>query len=267
MSAKFNHSLVRVIVIALATLVLVVSQGLTADWSTVLKEAKAKYAKFEKEIKDMTITQEIKLITPDGVMPSEAKMLRKGEKFRTESKIQIPQMESEMASIEMVIIYDGKETWMVSSIMGKKKLSDEEDKIYQKERNWWQVISEKAEIVGSEKVGDRECYLVLIKEEKESPFTRIWVDQKNLVLVQAESKEPEGETMLLVSSDFKKIKDDWEWPYKTEIYVDGNLMTTVGVKSLEINKGLSDELFNPDKLELKGLSMEDMMKKMMEQEK
>ena len=48
-------------------------------------------------------------------------------------------------------IYDGKDIWMISSLMGKKKLSDEESKNYQSEMNWWDVISEKAEIVGTEK--------------------------------------------------------------------------------------------------------------------
>jgi hypothetical protein len=46
----------------------------------------------------------------------------------------------------------------------------------------------------------------------------------------------------------------------------GKLMTTMIVKSLEINKGLSDDFFNPEKAKVKGFSMQDMMKKMMEKE-
>jgi len=39
-----------VFVVVLVSLVLGVSQGLSADWSSNLTEGKAKYAKFEKEV-------------------------------------------------------------------------------------------------------------------------------------------------------------------------------------------------------------------------
>jgi outer membrane lipoprotein-sorting protein len=266
MVRKINNTGVKVMVVAVVMLGLAVTKGLTEDWSKILDEAKAKYIKFEEAVKDMTIVQEMKVVIPEGEIPSEMRMLRKGKKFRMETEMQMPQVPKEMGVTQTIIIYDGKDIWMISSLMGKKKLSDEEDKNYQREMDWWDVISEKAEIVGTEKIGDRECYVVSILEPKDSPFTRIWVDKKNLVLVQAESKEPEGETILLVNSDFKKIKDDWEWPYKTEISSGGKLMTTMIVKSLEINTGLSDDLFNPENAKVKGFSMQDMMQKMMEKE-
>ena len=131
--------------------------------------------------------------------------------------------------------------------------------------SWWELISEKTKIVGTEQVGGRECYVVEIKEE-ESPFTRMWLDKENLVLIKGEYKEAEGEITLWVYSDFKKIKDNWEIPYKIQMYVDGNLAGSLLVKSLEINKGLSDDLFDPDKVKIKGFNIEEMMKKMMQQE-
>lgn len=263
MVAKISGKVVGVLVVVLLASILGVSQSVAADWATVLKEAKAKYAKFEKDVKDMTIVQEIKLIISDGIVTSEAKMLRKGQKFRMDTQIgmRIPQAPKEMGKMETIIIDDGKDTWMISSLMGKMKLSNEQGDIYRKDRNWWTIISDKAEIVGTEKIGDRECYVVLIKEPKKSPFTRIWLDKKNLVLVQAESKGSKGETMLVVSSDFKKIKGDWEWPYKTEIYANGKPMTTSRVKSLDINQGLSDDLFNPDKVKVKEIDLRRMMEK------
>ncbi len=261
-----------VFMVALLILGLGVRQGLSADWSSVLKEAKAKYAKFEKEVKDMTIVQEMKMVMSEKdkkEMTSEMKMLRKGEKYRMESKMQMPQspdMPKGMGEMETIIIYDGKDTWMISSFLGKKKLSDKEEKHYQTEKNWWDLISEKAKIVGAEKVGKRECYVVETKEEKEFPFTRVWLDKKSLNLIRGERKEPKEETMVWVHSDFKKIKGDWEMPYKTEIYTGEKLVSTFLVKSLEINKGLSDELFDPNKVKVKKFDMQEMMKKMMQEE-
>jgi len=263
---KINNVGVIALLALLVISVLGVSLGLTQDWSSILEQAEAKYAKFESEVKDMTIVQETKVITPEGEMVSEIKMLKKGEKFRMETRMEAPEtpeMPKGMAGMETIIIYDGKDTWMISSFMGKKKLSGEEAKQYQRERNWWELISEKAKIVGTEKVGNRVCYVVEIEEEEDSPFTRLWLDKKNLDLTKGESKGPKGETIVWIHSDFRKIKGDWQMPYKTEIYADGKLMSTLLVKSLEINKGVSDDLFDPNKVKIKGFDIQKMMRQMM----
>ena len=268
MGEKINCTGVRVVLLVLISLVLTVNQGFTQDLSSMLKELEAKYAKFEEEIKDMTTVQEMNVVTPEGEMVSEMEMLRKGEKFRMDTTIemsQVPDMPEGMGEMKTIIIYDGKDTWMISSFTGKKKkLSGEVEKQHQRERNWWKLISEKAKIAGTEKVGKRDCYVVEIQEE-EYPFTKLWLDKTDLVLIKGESKGTEGETILLICSDFRKIKGDWEMPYKTEIYADGELMSTSLVKSLKINKGLSDDLFDPDKVmvKIKGFNIQEMMRKMM----
>ena len=271
MGERINCTGVRVVLLTLISLVLTVSQVFPQDLSRLLKKLEAKYTNFEEEIKDMTTVQEMKVVTPEGEMASEMEMFRKGEKFRMDTTMdmsQAPDMPEGMGEMKTIIIYDGKNIWMISSFTGKKKkLSGEDEKQYQRERNWWKLISEKAKIVGTEKVGKRECYVMKI-EDKEYPFTRLWLDKRNLVLVKGESKGREGETILLINSDFKKIKGDWEMPYKTEIYGDGKLISTSLVKSLKINKGVSDDLFDPNKvkIEKKGFGMREMMKEMMLEE-
>lgn len=248
------------------SLVLMVGQVLAQDLATILEQAEANYAKFENEVKDMTILQEMKVVTPEGEMVSEIKMLKKGEKFRMETRIQMPEAPEMPAGMETIIIYDGKDTWMISPFLGMKKLSGEEEKQYQKDRNWWKLVSEKAKIVGTEKVGERECYVVEIEQGAEYPFTRLWVDKKNLYLIKGESKGPKKETIIWILSDFKKVKGTWEIPYKTETYADGKLVSTSLVKTLEINQGLSDDLFTVPEVKeekKKGPGFPGMMKKML----
>jgi hypothetical protein len=55
MAKKINNAGVKVLLVVPVILVWGLSQGLTQDWSSILKEAEAKYAKFENNIKDMTI--------------------------------------------------------------------------------------------------------------------------------------------------------------------------------------------------------------------
>ena len=266
MAQRINNRGIIVFIVALVTLVLGVGQGFSANWSIILKQGKAKYAGFEKEVKDMTIVQEMRIIMSEQEMVSKMKGLKKGKKSRMETTTEIPGMPKGMGGMEATIICDGKDAWMISSLMGKRKLSGKEQKRYQPESNWWDSISEKAQIVGTEKVGKLKCYVVEIKDERQSPFTKIWLDKKNLELIKSENKE-EGKTVLMVFSDFKNIKGDWRKPYKTEMYMGGKLFSTFRVKSLEINKGLSDDLFDPDKVEAKGGCLQEMMKKMMQQGK
>lgn len=265
MTERINAAGVKVLVVALTTLLLGVSHGLAADWPSILKQGKAKYAEFDKEVKDMAIVQESTMVTPEGKVTSEMKLFSKGKKFRMETKTQMPESSPGMGGMETIMIYDGKDMWMISPFMGKKKLPEEKEKEHQAEKNWWGMVSEKAKIVGTEKVGNRECYVVEIKEKKESHFDKVWLDKKNLVLTKAESKGAKGKAIISLYSDFRKIKGDWEMPYKTEIYEGNKLMSTTLVKSLKINKGLSDDLFDPNKVKAEESGMGDMMKKMMKQ--
>jgi len=56
-------------------------------------------------------------------------------------------------------------------------------------------------------------------------------------------------------------------PYKTEGFLDGEQMMTVLLKSFEINKGLSDDLFDVNKVEASGPNMQEMMQNLMQQGK
>jgi outer membrane lipoprotein-sorting protein len=265
MTERINDAGVKVLVVALTTLLLGVSHGLAADWPSILKQGKARHAKFEKEVKDMAIVQESEMVTPKGKVTSEMKLFSKGKKFRIETKTEMPETSQGMGAMEAIMIYDGKDMWMISPFMGKKKLPKEKEKEHQAEMNWWGMASEKAKIVGTEKVGKRECYVVELKEKKESHFDKVWLDKKNLVLTKAESRGAEGKAIISLYSDFRKIKGDWEMPYKTEIYEGNKLMSTTLVKSLQVNKGLSDDLFDPNKVKAKESGMRDMMRRMMKE--
>lgn len=270
MARNINHILATVLVVVLVSLTLGTGQALSADWSSILKEKMAKCEEYNKEIKDMTIIGEMKTVSSEEGMTSsnEVKRFFKGKKFRSEITMQMPGMPKEMGGMTTIIIHNGKDTWIISSLAGKKKLSDEESKQYQKEGvSCCTRMFENAKIVGTEKIGKRECYIVQPEEEGETSYTKIWLDKKNFYMVKSESKGTDGEIILMVNSDFRKVKGDWEMPYKTEMYGDNELMFTLLVKSIEINKGLSDDLFDPDNVEIKGFNMQEMMQQLEEEEK
>ena len=75
------------------------------------------------------------------------------------------EMPEEMA-LTQIIIYDGKDIWMISPFMGKQKLPYEEGKEYQMGMGWWKFISEKTKVVGAERIGERECYVLDVEGEE-----------------------------------------------------------------------------------------------------
>jgi len=245
-------------------------ESYAVDLPTLLKKVKARYLKFQRAVKDMVIVQETKTVTFQGEMITETKLMQKGKKLRWEMTIHMPpgaQMPEGMGPMRSVVIYDGQNTWMIAPFVGKKKLQPSEERKYKTTQFWWEEVSKKAKIVGTEQVQKRSCY-VIATEGEESPFTRIWVDKKRLTLVKVEMKEPQVGKMVMILSDFRKIKKtDWEIPYKTEVYHGDQLISVSVVKSVKINKGLPDDLFDPDKVSTKGPDLRKMMKKMIEPKK
>lgn len=252
---------------ALVLALVFVGQGFAAEWSQVLEQIKTKYAKYTDDIKDLNMTQEMTMVTPDGNMVAQMTTLQKGKKFRSDSTMNVEGMPAEMGPMKTTIIFDGKDTWMISSMLGKKKLNPQESMDQQKDKNWWALVSEKAKITGKEKVGGRDCYVVEIEPQKNTVFSKIWLDEKNLDPLRTESKANKNDVMVMEFADFKKIKGVWEMPYKTTTHMNGKLMSTIIVKSLEINKGVADDQFDAAKVPVdkKGFSMGDMMKGMMNQ--
>lgn len=248
----------RSLVIA-AVLCLVLGNVYAVDLPDVLKKVEARYARFEKEIEDMTVLLDMKVIIPGGgEMTQDVKLQTKGEKFRTENKMGGAGMPGGM---ETVTICDGKDTWMISPFTGKQKITDLEGNENQIQANWWNYISENSRVTGSEEVSGRECYVVSVSGD--APFDKLWIDKNSFVMVKAEFSGAGG-SMFLVYSDFRKIKGDWEMPYKTEMYQGEKLYAASVTKSIEINKGLPDDLFDADKVQMKSSGMEDMMKQMMQ---
>jgi len=249
----------------------VIAQGFSQSLSDILKKAESNYKNFNQDFKDMAMVFDAKIYTPEGEMITEMKLFTKGEKSRSETLMKFPEsagMPEGMGSMLVIVISDGQDTWMISPFVGKKKLTDEqaEEQMYsQTGMNWWKFISDKTKYVGIEKIGGRECYLLELEIERESPYKRIWVDKNRLFIVQAEGDSSDGNKVRTTFSDFRKVKGSWELPYKIEVFINEVQTMAVLTKSLEINKGLSDDLFDVNKVEVSGPNMQEMMQNMMQQ--
>ena len=241
-------------------------------WAELKSQIEAKYGSFSDEIKDMEMVMEMEnkgMEKMQGPGPSEVKMLRKGDKYRMEMKMSMPEgtgMPEGMSDMTNIMIYDGKDLWSVNQFAGKTKISADADAAKGDQMSWWKDMPTNGKIIGSEKVGDRDCYVVEAWEIDTSSVVaegenkiKGWIEKGTLILIQSEFKGTKDETFKAVNSNFQKVKN-WELPYTTEIYVGGELVTKTTIKTLKVNQGLADDFFNADKVKLdgKGTDMPDM---------
>ncbi len=253
-----NTTLTLVLLLAFAATV----PSLAMDWAQLVKQAQARHAKFQAEVKDMSIQQVMESVTEQGKIKSQMTVYSKGNKSRVEIQTDLgSSAPAGMGSMETIVIGDGSDYWLISPMMGSQKLPRQEGEKYQTGHDWWERLTSEARVVGEEKVSGRACYVVEGKPKEDSPFSKLWVDKEGLFLVKAEGKTAgQGNQMSIINSDFRPAHGGFLLPYRTEIYLDGKLTSTVKVTSVKANTGLADDLFDPKKAKAKGPGMEEMMK-------
>ncbi len=240
-----------------------VSAGGMEDLSTLRKKAKERSENHEKEISDAMSVREEKYKTPNGDATSEVKVLSKGKKMRIERLIRVMDQNDQDGNAEgimNIILFDGQKAWEFTSLLGKEKgkreISNKEWEQRQRLKTWWKWLPDESKIVGRETVAGQDCYIVEVKAEKQVPYNKIWISRRNLRMVKGIKKDGKR-TKLITYSDFRTLIKDLEFPFRSEMYVNGKLQSTAIIKSFEINKGLSAEIFDPEKIKVKGLDFEE----------
>jgi outer membrane lipoprotein-sorting protein len=253
--------------VLVASLILAPRIASSEDWASLSKAMNASCSKYTTDVKDLTMTMEMTNQSSEGTLTTFSTLFEKGGKFRAEVEMkEVPgggEMAKAMGGMKTVVISDGKAVWMVNPMAGKVQLPLAEGEQYRGQWHCKDYIPQNAEIAGSETVSGHDCYILNVKDEN-ADAAKLWIDKKTYQLLKIESKPQDGETTVAVFSDFRKA-GDWEFPYKTDILVNGEKVSTVTVKSVEVNKGLGDELFDADKVGGKPSGMMDMIKKMKEQ--
>jgi len=235
----------------LCLITLAVNAAYCETYNEFVEKAKARYSAFQSQVSDVTMVQESKMMTANGDIPVETKIFIKDKKFRAESNMNMGQNVPGMPAMTTTIISDGKEAWMYSPVIGKKQLSLSDQSQYQDKSSWWSLMSDKAQITGEENVGGRSCHVIEAKPNKQNMFKKIWIDKNLFTLVKADAQTENNDTITMVFSDFKSTSGDWEMPYKTDMYINGQQISVTFVKSIELNKGVSDDLFDVNQLKSK----------------
>lgn len=259
MRGYWRTSMVAVLALSLAS-----SWALATDIGDIVKMLQAKYGKYENLIKDLTLNLEVTVQDGKNTMVSDNVMYYKEPKFRMDSKVNMGEKGGAMTTS---VIYDGTEMWMIS-MMGAQKLADKDQMKYQREKSWkwWGWLTEGGKVTGSEKIGEYDCWVIEFpetqaKDDQARPaFSKLWLDKELLVQVKAEAPYEKNKKAVFLYSDIKPAIGKMEMPHKTETFVDGKLVSTAVIKSIEYNKNLPDDLFSAAKAKSENKGMGGMLK-------
>jgi outer membrane lipoprotein-sorting protein len=237
---------------ALALMMIVAGMVFTADrasaddFSKFIEKAKKGYEKHLSAFQDETIVEEMKTTTAAGEMITLNTIYRKGGKTRIDSEIKMSGSAAKAGmpdSVVSTVVSDGTDYWIVAPNGKTRKLTREEADQYKGQDYLWSLILARAEMAGSEKLGERDCYIVALPRE-DRPKLKVWMDKDTWAIVSVETPSGAGEATKTMNSDFRKSPDGWEIPYKTKTYMGDRLVSTLVVKSVEFDKGLADDLFS-----------------------
>lgn len=251
MTRWFKAVMIPALILAFAGSVFPADRALADDFSKFIDKAKEKYEQYRSKVQDETVVQEMTTGSSTGEITSENTIYRKGGKMRIDTKMQMPE-EARDAGMPQgmmnTVICDGADYWMVTPLTGKRKLGSHEAQAYRAEEYLWDLISDRARMVGSETMGERDCFIVELVGGDDEPSSKVWMDKKTHMVLVVESGGVKGQEDRLVNSDFRKAEGGWEIPYKTEIFRGKRLISTLVVKSREVNTGLADDFFDPEKI-------------------
>jgi len=253
-----------VVLALLGCLALLPANGSAETWESLSKRMIESCTIYTQGIKDITWTMEMEVPSSEGSFKTTSVLYSKGERFRVEVSMEGMEdagVPAEMAGMTTIVISDGTSAWIVNPMMGKSQIPAEEGAKYRGQWSCSDYVPVAAEIIGSEKIGGRDCYVLSVLDAS-SDYAKLWIDQNGFHLLKMEGKPQEGVASVIVLSDYRKVSGDFEMPFRTEMYSGKDLISTVVVKSVEVNKGLSDDLFDPDKVEASGSDMKDMMEQM-----
>ncbi|MBU2527854.1 outer membrane lipoprotein-sorting protein [bacterium] len=229
----------------------VFSSEMTLDTLIILMEEQN--IAFENEVKDIVMDLTSQEIMPNGLkVKSRIKFISKGKKTKEVVAMEFQEYsggKKKPYKLTKMAIDDGENKWVFDPAVFRWIPSFEEE-VYAVDivdlMKWQSDLTPEAKLLGEDVIDGNPAYLVDIPGDEEV-YTKIWVDQRRLVVLKVEYRDSEGSVTSEIFTDIRKVKKKWDLPFKVETKKDGELLQTLVVNSVKINSGISDQIFIPPK--------------------
>ncbi len=113
----------------------------------------------------------------------------------------------------------------------------------------WRGLGVQTEVMHTARVGGRTLTVIGAREgDRTSPS--VWLDPEfGVVRFITREEGRQGPRLLdLAFSEHRKVSAGFFYPFRQEVFLDGKLLSVTSVRSVEVNTGLQDSLFDPDAL-------------------
>lgn len=113
----------------------------------------------------------------------------------------------------------------------------------------WQGLGVRTDVVQAVRVGERAVTVIgAFQGDRTSPA--VWFDPEYGVVRFITREDVRGGPKLLdlAFSEHRKVAAGFFYPFRQEIFLDGKLLSVTRVRSVEVNVGLPDALFDADAL-------------------
>lgn len=165
-------------------------------------------------------------------------MYRKGGKSRMETTIvESSQPMMGKTGDKIIMIDDGRKTTTFSPQMGKHALGNE-DQDFEKDEQPSSV-----ELMGKETIFGMPCHKLKLEFEQFGERRIAWISTDDFLLVKEQTLGEDDITT--VHTDYRNI-NGYRMPFKTETREGGELVETVTIQSLKIDKSIDEDLFDPN---------------------
>ena len=262
----------------LAATLLIANCVCAAELESLLKAARAHHESKLAKISDMVLEYTGTFMARGGEGSAVTSTLtRKGEKWRMDAEMSMSggnttvngkPMPGGAQKMETVVLFDGMDVW--TSTMGMK-MKMPKDKVMEQLSftEYWKEPPEGSTVLGEETVNGRACYIVEYpKNEFVDKPVKLWIDKEHYVSVKSEANMS-GKLLVTMFSDFRAIDGDYVIPHKAEVFSDSAKTMDVAVTKVEVNKGVSDDIFDASKLSGNAMdvNLEQLMKQAEEMQK
>ena len=221
-----------------------------------VKNLNTRITSFKKKIKDLKIIADVKIYSPKGTIKAKGVLYMKGPYQRQDIQvIDIPMMgvnPALFANMHTITLSTPKGVWSITPI-GKMKVSKNNTaKQPQMDiSNWMNTVIKYISSVKKVKKGKHTFYEVTLKNSGVW-HKAVFRDDMALSYVSGTTNIHNKKTKIeFFFSDFNPIAK-LPFPHKLIMKINGVTTSEFLIKKLQVNKGLPDSLFDPDKVSVPG---------------
>jgi hypothetical protein len=207
----------------------------------------------EVDITDLVITQKLTLYHPDGRHPQSTGEQRLFVKLPQRQRLEQTidgQKEIRLAVADRTWVWrDGKVTGATSLERQRSQLIAPSKRSVDDLLADWKARGVRTDVSHVTRYRRRTVTVIgAAPDDRQVPA--VWLDPEYGVVrvVTREKVGPREGVLDLTLSEHRPLRDGVFYPFREELFADSRLLLVISVKSVDVNRGLSEELFDPDAL-------------------